>query len=141
MSDLVEFLRAQLAEDERVAKAATSAIKIDEWDAIGPEGDDDAATMSWLVLRVCGMGGYVGSREVMQHVALWDPARVLAEVKAKRAMVKAHDQCGPDSGICAESGRGGAGPDCDQRGCGTLMIIALPYADRDGWDEAWRYLW
>lgn len=63
MSDLVAFLRDRLADDERLARAVP-----------------------------VGRGGSVGgtSLEGTDHYGRWDPARVLAEVQAKRAILDAY---------------------------------------------------
>lgn len=75
-TDMTRFLHARLEEDERIARAA---IDVDDesgvWDAVtltGPAEDRDAV---------------VGSGPAVQHVTRHDPARVLADVDATRALV------------------------------------------------------
>lgn len=112
MSDIVEFLRAQLAEEQRLWELflAAEGGGLDSW------GDIGAADQAWAAHQV-------------------DPA---ADIASKLAIVDLHDECGLGGGYCDDGGRGGAGPNCDLRGCGTLELLAQPYAGRDGWDEAWR---
>ena len=70
VSDLVAFLRARLAEDEWLAKAALEAVRepyqADFWDDAHPA--DDA------------------------HYRAHDPARVLREVEAKRAILTEYEK-------------------------------------------------
>lgn len=65
--DLTEFLAARLDEEERIANAATRAgLGID----IGPDGHV--------------VSDYP---DVQDHFATWNPARVIREVEAKRALL------------------------------------------------------
>jgi len=91
---ITEFLEARIAEDEADARVA------EEWADDGPEpylrwigeGNDR------LVFRL----GKAGN-----HVARWDPARVLAECKAKRAILAMHETCDDvsygDASTCPET--------------------------------------
>lgn len=93
MPDIIEFLRARYDEDEQIALDAYGA----RWE-VGPtfgalnnrvyvreEGDpiDSVGT--------CVIAGQVANvpqfRDNAQHIARWDPARVLAEVEAKRQVI------------------------------------------------------
>lgn len=76
MSDLVEFIRARLDEDERLARAMTPA----EW-----EVRDGALTDGYELLSAWDADKLGGQR--LLHIARHDPARVLREVEAKRAML------------------------------------------------------
>jgi Family of unknown function (DUF6221) len=83
---LVEFLEARLAEDAEAATDATPG----PWAAVDPNkvwGDDMDHQLvgcgkNLATLRSEYRGYFNGL-----HIARWDPARVLAEVDAKRAMV------------------------------------------------------
>lgn len=63
-------------------------------------------------------------------------SRALAEVAAKRRIMKAHERL-PDGAFCitcdAPSGIPG-----EPYGCTTLRLLALPYADHPGYREEWR---
>ena len=65
MNEVVEFLLAQIAEDEAVARAA---IK------------DSEGSLDWAA----------DGDPTDIHIARWDPARVLAECEAKRAIIELH---------------------------------------------------
>jgi len=76
---ITEFLDARIAEDEAAAKSATNA----PWDLMG--GNE------WLY----PFGFSIGSDDDIrgsdaEHIARHDPARVLAECSAKRAIIAAH---------------------------------------------------
>ncbi len=89
----------------------------------------------------------------VRHVAQWDPARVLAEVEAKRRIVDLHsggldslgrpltvhiDQDVPEQPACL-----GCNFDNDEEyryavdECPTKRLLALPYRDHPDYDPAW----
>lgn len=120
---LIDFLRAQLDEDERVALAAggkewtsrTSGYDGGAVELAAPDREEDA-----IVVYAEGRP----SAEEATHIAEFDPVRVLAEVTAKRAIITA----------CEASYR----ESDDYPGWeGAVYWLAQPYADRDGWDEQW----
>lgn len=108
MDELIAFVRAQLDEDERVARAAQ------EW--------------TWRPELAAEFGS-------PEHIARWDPARVLAEVEAKRRILDEYKRA---------LDRRRQHPD-DLASIGALLallsavkIAAQPYARRPGWHEEWR---
>jgi hypothetical protein len=110
MDDLITWLRAQLDDDERVAQEAISWT----W---RPELTNEFVSA--------------------EHIARWDPARVLAEVEAKRRILDLHEQAVPDGHD--QMGYRFACEHCAQTTpCPTLRLLAQPYAERDGWQEEWR---
>lgn len=145
--DLVEFLRARLDEQE----ARLHALPAGPWEW---RRFDDVTDLGW---RDCLMGqdgiSLLASAEgegdqswIKRHKAfdpyLQDiqPARILADIEAKRAMLALHDDL--DSG----------GHECPARDslgefftayvtpseCPTLRLLALPYADHPDYREEWR---
>jgi hypothetical protein len=104
MDDLVTFLRERLAEDERIATAARSGY-------FRPE--------------VLGTFSAVGD---MRHVLRHNPARVLADVDAKRRIIGLCDGGAqyPDY----EGGYQFAWED-------TLRLLALPYASHPDYRAEW----
>ncbi|NKS02638.1 hypothetical protein GS528_16870 [Rhodococcus hoagii] len=80
MSDIVEFLRARLDEDEQMARSAASPDGYD-WTPFGP-GEDDFD-------RVEGTSVATASDDMAdasaRHIARHDPARVLREVGSETA--------------------------------------------------------
>lgn len=129
MDELVQWLRAQLDEDERIAREATERQPYDEWDAVGAGDDDDVSRSHWEVVKIARMSPTPAARSLALHIAEWDPARVLAEVDAKRQIV---DLCKPP--LIDVTGPGEGPP----WGLDVLKLLALPYADRPGYREEWR---
>jgi hypothetical protein len=78
--------------------------------------------------------------ETTAHIARYDPARVLAEVAAKRAILDEHSPPPPPK----EEGKGWLG--CftcigyvgEREPCTTVRLLAQPYAGRPDWREEWR---
>lgn len=135
MTTIVEFLLARIAEDEEVARGATH-----------PGADE----MEWHVDGTWWLEGVkhdvVGPDEVafthpgmVDHIARHDPARVLAECQAKRAII-AERTCGcpdPDCDDCgACSGNHHADP--TPAPCATIRHLATVYADHPDYREEWR---
>jgi hypothetical protein len=132
VSDLVEFLRARLDEDEATAHAANTD------DARTPYGDRRMAPVpprGWGVLVEGYLGGPIG-----EHCARHHPTRVLAEVKAKHARLARH----------APEWREGRNADGDEREgwwcshcddpfpCIDLRLDAAVYADHPDYRREWK---
>ncbi|WP_406444497.1 DUF6221 family protein [Streptomyces sp. NBC_01613] len=121
MDDLVQWLGEQLDED---TERATTAAEED-----GPDWRYDGHA---VVTRREGDLVAVGSQEFMEpfrgeHIAEWDPARVLREIDAKRRVITGlqhltHSEDPFVSSIADDS----------------LRLLAEPYADRPGYQESWR---
>ncbi|MFF8910178.1 DUF6221 family protein [Streptomyces olivaceoviridis] len=137
MDDLVQWLRAQLDEDERIARAATPG----PWEQDEPERCDFLRSGDGYVVDC---GGSRAPRENAQHVARHDPARVLREIDAKRQLLDEHKPDRP-------KGRPNMERHCltcttaqawdetaREANCLTLQLLALPYEDRPGYREGWR---
>lgn len=137
---LAEFLLARIAEDQMAAECASqpSLSGIAPW-TCEPTGDPGQSIV-WN-----GVGQAVASHAYHwqgQHVATWDPARVLIECEAKRRMVKRAaglaehyepsdpDQWEPLQYAAQESG--------ENLGRWLLATIALPYAGHPDYREEWR---
>lgn len=83
MTDIAQFLAARLAEDENCARLVLS--------------DYGGHVPNWQVpstgVLVVGEDLHpLGDGPLVEHIARHDPARVLAEVAAKRAIVAMHEQ-------------------------------------------------
>lgn len=135
MDDLIAFIRARLDEDEQAARAAIDQARTNaEWH-VSDIGD---TVLMWppepevaANLRAHGMhheaqeadgwqGEQILTERLVPHIARHDPARVLAEVRAKRS-------------ILAEYTDG----DCDIALPHVLAIAAI-YADHPDYREEWR---
>lgn len=146
MSDLVDWLRQQIAEDRLRAGLATA----------GPWRPSDTAPYSsgdhWQ--DVCSPSGSVTVAHEepcclaadAAHIARWCPAGVDGWLTAVLAVIDTHpptlgfdgDHLGAE--ICAtcstEDYAGGL--DGDPYPCKTIRLLALPYAGRPGYLEEWR---
>jgi hypothetical protein len=114
MNDLVTWLRAQLGDDERVARQLMA-----EPSGFYLEAETDATNIM----------------TVGAHVYRWTPKRVLAELDAKRQILDVHQ---PDDVLdqphCITCGDWPTVP----WPCRTVRLLALPYADKPGYREEWR---
>lgn len=150
--ELVAFLLARLDEDEAVARAADST----EWTAATEVGDHanygvvTAAAASTLqrlddgslltspgdeVVAFCGRDvGELRARHVGRH----DPARVLADVSAKRRIVRtvAPAVLAMDEQISREWD--GALRSLDDTADFLLRLLAVPYDTHPDFREAWK---
>lgn len=152
-AEMVAFLRARIDEDERVALAANGPRwepgdgDVSEGGLYAMHGDDDGWSIAWFQLGTANESGPGLGRPTMPryahensaHAARWDPARVLAEVQAKRAILDLHvpihhppDQYGrtffPTCRTCSYV------DDFGERGsvewpCDTIKALLLPFAD------------
>ena len=84
MSDLVEFLRARLDEDEAVALAAANEKDGATWDAYFIYREGIGISTDGPVEE---RDGYISHHEETAHISRHDPARVLREVEAKRRVL------------------------------------------------------
>ncbi|MFJ9887192.1 DUF6221 family protein [Streptomyces sp. NPDC091287] len=144
-TDLVAFLRARFDEDEQTARAAAarpSGVSGERWRVSGTHSDDGGTYWSVTtvssddrvgVIELIGSGmsgGGAHTEEVAQHVVHHAPARVLAEVDAKREVLRlasaAHDYYETFmSGFAAEMEK-------------ALRLFAVAYADHPDYKNTWR---
>lgn len=123
---LTEFLLARLDEDEAVARAAVTQEGEATW-YVAPVHTAPRITRvrtsrdNVPVALVEGIEKIHDDTHLSEHIARHDPARVLAEVEAKRRIV---------ARLADESSR--------RYDYDTLRLLALPYADHPDYDEAWR---
>ncbi len=125
--ETVDGLTRQVIEVRQVPAQIESARQVDEgnWTRIGSYVDG-------TVMRIYDEGGH--SAEQAEHIARHDPARVLREVEAKRAIVALHDiqwhSCPHEHPLFQYEG----GP----RPCVTLRLLAAIYNEHADYDQAWR---
>lgn len=126
-ADLAEFLLARIAEDEAVARAAITRTSDGEHARWVATEDGDSVYLDILGATVATgpYGGGIGDEA--HHIGRWDPARVLAECEARRRIV-----------LLTGAAEDGSDALLDQVRVVTLKLLALPYADHDGYREEWR---
>ncbi|MFE2384479.1 DUF6221 family protein [Streptomyces misionensis] len=126
MDDLVEFLRARLDEDERIAREA----------APGP-WEQDPERFDFLVSAehgyVVDCSGARAAAENAAHVAAHDPARVLRDSEAKRELLSRYEAMEVDVLVMT-----GADAILAEYQRVILPNLALPYVDHPGYREEWR---
>jgi hypothetical protein len=109
VEDLVQWLRAQYDEDERIAR----------------EADPDLSNLTG-----CVEIEYPEIKADEEHALRHRPARVLRDIDAKRDLLRfaegVHDH--------HETFTAGVAARLEV----TLRLLALPYADRPGYREEWR---
>ncbi|WP_448628496.1 DUF6221 family protein [Geodermatophilus sp. URMC 64] len=122
--NLDEFLLARIAEDKRIAVDAAEGSGQQRWH----HGD-----------------GALGSLPpfVAEHAAHHDPARTIAECAARRRLVMACRDIGPDLHFLGARPHGLADffltpSDQHQLAALTLALLALPYAEHHDYRPEWR---
>ncbi|MCX5522182.1 DUF6221 family protein [Streptomyces bobili] len=147
MTGLVEFLRARLDEDETTAEAARRQVaeracpppQVDEWET----GAGQWRVVPWLYSgRAEADFAQWGRIEIAtlakDHIARHDPARVLADVAAKRRIL---DDVLPtmQADEVSIAGEWGVGPDPVREASDDLLsLLALPYAEHPDYREEWK---
>ena len=145
--DLLVFLRARLDEDEQLARAATAG----PWSTMGqavldPTPPSDRLGIGMAVGHAAATADY---NETAAHIARHDPARVLAEVEAKRRVLSRHGAAPlppdyPNPGMpsyCAAHAyrEGGATVYPVQLAdCPDLRDLASVYASHPDYRAEWR---
>lgn len=131
MDDLARWLGAQLDEDERIARGADPG----PWKSESLGRHDQAAINLAAPTSLIQFDGSRAAANGM-HVSRHDPARVLREIDAKRAVLALHTQSLRDGGcqVCDVPGGRRLRPDA----CTTVRLLASVYADRPGYREEWR---
>lgn len=135
MNDLIEFLRARIAEDEAVAQAVESGWR---WRVVNETQSTDVYCADLADDDYADAGAFAEDLFTADaaHVARWDPARVLAECDAKRQLVELHAPISETSRFC--------GFCCDgyqaslPYPCPNLRLLALPYAGHADYLDDWR---
>jgi hypothetical protein len=141
--DLVAFLRARLDDDEQAARACASApweVEIPPMVHVSVQARRDN---KWKWGRL----GYVATVERDEdraHIARHDPARVLADVEAKRQIVEQHKPAklsylpSRERGCVTCSTAQTWDAQANEANCQTLRLLALPYADHPDYRDEWR---
>ena len=120
--DLVAFLKARLDEDERAARRAGDSFRqIGETGVIvATEGDraEECASANWA--------------GIAEHIVRHDPARVLADIEAKRELLADYER------FVAERRRMMGGWDSYPAVSPVLAAFAAVYADHPDYRYDWR---
>lgn len=146
---IVEFIKARLDEDETTARAASvgGAWRYDDGDSVGAWTlyDEQWAIASLTTYRhetydyatqmpAFRHPRYVDADANGEHIARHDPARVLHEVEAKRAIVDLYERVERDSWGTEDNREPFIG---EQYLRDVLLLLALPYSDHPDYDPTW----
>jgi hypothetical protein len=140
--EIVAFISACLKNEEKAARAVL-------WDGSGNSLDWDAPFSA--TLDTGGDTIHIGDRYVTAHIALHDPARVLREIEAKKAIVADYvetvrirdksraiiDAAGDNPGTQDVAEERWTSIEADALR-DVLRRLAAVYVDRDGWKEEWK---
>lgn len=122
-ADLVTWLTQVWDEDEALATSALDLSKVHI-----PTGDGYEIRYTWM--RELLLNDKLQSGWTMEAAST--PASVLTRVAADRKILALH----------AQTWDQGRYETCDtcwgEWPCVTARLLAQPYADREGWQEAWR---
>lgn len=142
MDNLVVWLRQQLEDDEKTAKAvrrlnwqSDNRIMADRDGAgVWVLGDDgDPVLIAQFATAEDGDG--IDPRTIAAFSARHDPAAVLADVEAKRAVLDEYESA---VRFYAENASPMT-PDVETRGLGTaIQMLARAYRHRPGWKQEWE---
>lgn len=131
---ITEFLLERIAEDEAAARAVAQG---ERWWVDGPA---EKSGQWWIY----DTESKFPSRETALHVARHDPARVLVECAAKRAIIGEHeivqkpylkDYCS----TCADwdNAEVGEGPPNIEWPCPSVRALAAVYAAHPAYQQEW----
>jgi hypothetical protein len=140
LPDMVAWVRQQIDEDERVARAATPgpwrvSVEGSEGSYISPDYGD-VRTKSRFIGIVNGRVQPEDGRNAA-HIARHDPARVLAEVAAKRTIVDHYEAWAATLRQTPEGWTLETATAYRMAMEWTVRQLAQPLAGRPGWREEW----
>jgi hypothetical protein len=128
--DLVAFLRARLDEDEQTAQAVpgwANGWRRNTYPEVVPQCDEIRTAEGALIVEI-------RDDTAGEHIARWDPARVLAEVEAKRRIVDAFEAVDGDRARLHN-----AALHLQWNVLRTVVqTLALPHAGHPDYREAWK---
>lgn len=152
MTGIREFLTARLDEDEHLARHVTFNSKgRDRWQVGTVTYREDYAFASIHTpdgLEIAGAGldgtGGVHGEVFAAHIARWDPARVLAEIAAKRAILAAIEAADATWATAQQRADGPVSFDLGRARSlekelaeKVLRQLAAPYSDHPDFQQAW----
>lgn len=127
---ILEFLIARIAEDEDLARQLTPTLPWRQGAITDGPGYDAELVYMWSDESEVLQWMHQGLHDGAGFLAAWNPARVLAECAAKRAVVADIVENYLDHPGGVESTDGLAGR--------ALAYLAMPYCDHVDYREEWR---
>lgn len=145
--EMIDFLNARLDEEERIARAAigTAAFtrQTGRWvaDRVPAMGNPEFYGYYRIVFAVADNGARTQAADLTMawegeqraaHIAYHDPARVLADVAAKREIVALHWSPDGRDPSCSDIGSPELSEDCE-----TLRVMLRVYVDHPDYRPSW----
>lgn len=127
MTTLIEFLKQRLDDDE----AASAAAAPGPWH-LNDEGDEVLAVDDITAAEAFALSNRQ-QRATAAHIARHDPARVLAEVEAKRRII---EMC--ESALAVKRDVTEDWPAAAALAEDILDEMGVPYADHPDYDKGWK---
>ncbi|MEU1284924.1 DUF6221 family protein [Kitasatospora sp. NPDC005856] len=125
--DLLQFLTARLDEDEQAARLGTAGQPLTRQQI---ETTGVIVAVDGRHSEECATGNWAG---IAEHIVRHDPARVLAEVDAKRRIMAEHqwrrEPDWPSGRQCRQC--------ATEHPCSTLRLLVLSYATHPNYRPAW----
>jgi len=128
---LIDFLTAQLDEEQRPAEAASPG----PWHT-DEEGEEVCAVDGIVTAEAFALSGNQ-TRATAAFIAANNPSRALAEIAAKRAILKLHARAHECSVIDEQGDIDPCYWVMETESCSTVALLAQPYRDRPDFDERW----
>lgn len=116
MSEIADFIEAQYAKREVIARRS-AALQMDPENGWGIDGR-----------AITPHIGVIHEDDPREHIALNNPAFVLADIESKREILKRHYPVDP----CEEHDASFKTIPCD-----TLRLLAAPFSVEPGYKETW----
>lgn len=141
--DLTEFLTARYDEEQQLAQAAAPG----PWhvELLGAKGYPQRISNAQATVIGQTYTSPTYAPAGARHIAYWDPARVVADLAAKRALIQLAFRYAADF-----DQRSGCGHTVEQIATGAcpfvgemesmdlLRLLAAPYSEHPDFDPAWR---
>lgn len=124
--DIAEFLTARYVEEERIARAAVGRYA--DGSAWGPSWTYDRENFRVLIDGQAAVAAENTSDVDGEHIARHDPARVLADIAAKRKLLALWQQMDADLDL----------PKFHQAADELLAQLLAPFDAHPDYDPAWR---
>ena len=129
---LVEFLRARLDEDRELPRQLIAAEVPTRWREIRGQVYGEMTLTMRRIAEIDDVNlGPSGTQLAAEHIARFDPRRMLDDVDAKRAIIE-------DLSSYCWLWPGHPCGRCERIGCRNLRRMASAYADQPGYREEWR---
>jgi hypothetical protein len=149
VTDIVAFLTARLDEDQAVAEAATPGPwRVDRppyWtNVVVPEKGFEWVGVAGQRMDTRVFTGQTSNRGRAEweadalHIARHDPARVLRDVAAARAIVAQYQAAAANADAETDTEEGWVADGVVDALAGVIRILAAAHADHPDYDPAWR---